>query len=44
MIGIFLVGSLVYYVQNEKLLGVCSLNELGNTTQTTVIVEVENEC
>ena len=38
MLGVFVVGNIVYYVQNEKLLGCATVKELGNTTQTTVFV------
>lgn len=41
MIGVIIVGNTVYYVQNEKIIGRCSLNELGGTTQTTVTITKE---
>ena len=44
MKGVIIVGNIVYYMQNEKLLGYATVKELSNTTQTTVIFtrEVEN--
>ena len=43
MTGVFIVGNIAYYVQNEKLLGYATIKELSNTTQTTVIVTSEVE-
>ena len=40
MIGVIVVGNVVYYVQNEKLIGYATIREIGDRTQTTVMVEV----
>lgn len=38
MINVIVVGNIVYYVQNEKLLGYATVKEIGDTTQTTITV------
>lgn len=39
MSGIFVVGNLIYYVYNDRLMSTTTLSEIGRTTQTAITVE-----
>lgn len=37
MINVIVVGNIVYYMQNEILLGYATVRELGDTTTTVTV-------
>ena len=39
MSGIFIVGNIIYYVYNARLIATTHLSEIGRTTQTAITVE-----
>ena len=38
MVGVFVVGNIVYYTIDNKLLGYQTIKELSDTTQTTIVI------